>query len=169
MAKILSLIACCAAFLAPFVSSRGAAPRSGSVPFTGFPAEFEGVALRELGLTEREKFFLEDFPGKVGRYTDGRREIIFRWVTEPTRKMHLAADCFRAIGYETKPLPLKIDRAGKRWSCFSARRLGERLRVCERLYNGAQEEWTDVSAWYWSALSRTSGEWWAVTVAERED
>ena len=168
MAKILFLIACAAALFAPFVSNRAAAPHGESIAFRGFPIEFEGVALKELGLTEREKFFLEDFPGKIGRYTDGRREIIFRWVTKPTRKMHPAADCFKAIGFETKPLPLKVDAAGKHWACFSARKNGESLRVCERIYNGAEEEWTDVSAWYWTALSSSSGEWWAVTVAERE-
>jgi hypothetical protein len=29
--------------------------------------------------------------------------------------------------------------------------------------------WTDVSSWYWQAtMSKTSGGWWAVTVAERQ-
>jgi len=132
-----------------------------------FPQTFEGLALKELPLSEREKFFLEDFPGSVGRFSDGRREIIVRFVTEATRKLHPATDCFRAIGYQTKPLPLRVDGEGKRWGCFSAVKSGEELNVCERISDDAGNEWTDVSAWYWAALIETNGEWRAITVAER--
>jgi hypothetical protein len=41
------------------------------------------------------------------------------------------------------------------------------VRVCERLHSDSGEaQWTDASAWYWSALRRQggSGPWWAVTV-----
>jgi hypothetical protein len=132
-----------------------------------FPTTFEGFEIEKLPLSERESYFLEDFPGHIGRFSDGKREIIIRYVREATRKLHPASDCFKAIGYSTKPLPLKVDENGKRWSCFSAVKAGEKLRVCERIYNSEGEEWTDVSSWYWAALGESYGKWWAVTVAER--
>ena len=165
---IVFLTVCALAFFAPFWYSSEKKAQVQTQNFRGFSATFENQPLVELPLTEREKFFLEDFPGKVGRFSDGKREIVIRFVTEATRKLHPAGDCFRAIGYATKPLPLKVDDAGKRWSCFSAVRANEELKVCERIYDNGGGEWTDVSAWYWTALTETSGEWWAITVAERK-
>ena len=173
MTKVILTAACLFAFIAPFVLSRTETGKSSvhqNGTFRGFPGHFEGAELRELALTEREEFFLRDFPGKIGRFTDGRREIIIRYVTEATRKLHSPENCFRAAGYETTLCPMKIDETGKRWSCFSAARNDERLHVCERIYDENGNQWTDVSAWYWSAISQTNGggEWWALTVAERE-
>lgn len=168
MAKIIFVLICTAAFFAPFILSKESSPYIETTHFRGFPTHFEGAELRDLGLTDREKGFFEDFPGKIGRFTDGRREIIIRWVTHPTRKLHPAEGCFRVLGYDTKPLPLKIDGIGKRWSCFSATKRDESLRVCDRIHDDAGGEWTDVSSWYWSAMSQTSGEWWAITIAERK-
>jgi hypothetical protein len=168
MAKTLFIIACALAFLAPLFLTGATSSDAPTATFRGFPSDFEGVKLRELGLSERENYFLEDFPGKIGRFTDGRREIIIRWVTQATRKLHPAKDCFEAIGYETAPLPVKIDHRGKRWACFSARKNTESLRVCENIGDDAGNEWTDVSVWYWSVFSQQKGEWWAYTVAERE-
>lgn len=165
--SVVFLAVCLLAFIAPFRSS-GEKNTNATQNFRGFPAIFEGLPIEELPLTEREKFFLEDFPGNVGRFSDGKREIVIRFVTEATRKLHPASDCFRAIGYATKPQPLKVDGEGKRWSCFSAVKAGEQLSVCERIYDHNGGEWTDVSAWYWSALNETNGEWWAITVAERK-
>ena len=166
---ILLLSACAFAALAPlWFSSEKKSVTVRAQNFRAFPQTFEGLALTELPLSEREKFFLEDFPGTVGRFSDGKREIVVRFVTEATRKLHPATDCFRAIGYQTKPLPLRVDGEGKRWSCFSARKSNEDLNVCERIYDKAGNEWTDVSAWYWAALSETDGEWSAITVAERK-
>lgn len=168
MAKIFFILACAIACLAPFLLTKPASSNSQNAPFRGFPDTFEGLKLKELDLSEREKYFAEDFPGKIGRFTDGRREIIIRWVTEATRKLHPAKTCLEGIGYATKPLPLKIDENGKRWSCFSAKKKDESLRVCDRINDEEGREWTDVSAWYWANFSRTKGEWWAYTVAENE-
>lgn len=164
----LFLIACVAAFFASIQSSAGRAVKTVSQNFGGFPETFDGVKIKQLPLSERESYFLEDFPGNIGRFTDGRREIIIRSVREATRKLHPASDCFRAIGYTTKPLPLKIDEGGKRWSCFAAVKRDEKLRVCERIQDAAGREWTDVSAWYWAALGEPDGNWLAYTVAERD-
>jgi exosortase/archaeosortase family protein len=166
---ILFLTGCFTAFFAshwlPGEKSIKPAVQSSNV----FPPTFEGFEIKKLPLSERESYFLEDFPGHIGRFSDGKREIIIRYVREATRKLHPASDCFRAIGYSTKPLPLKVDGEGKRWSCFTAVKAGEKLRVCERIYNFEGDEWTDVSSWYWAALGEPDGEWWAITVAERSN
>lgn len=135
---------------------------------TVFPNIFEDRYLKELELTEKEKVFLEDFPGEVKRFTDGEREIVIRYVNQATRKLHPSADCFTAIGYQIKPTALKIDTEQNRWSCFQASKNGEKLKVCERIYSES-ESWTDVSTWYWSALNDVNSTgYWAVTVAENE-
>lgn len=134
-----------------------------------FPTEFENKPLRLLDLSEREQFFLNDFPGEIRRFTDGRREIIIRFVSEATRKLHPASDCFSAIGYQIAPLPLKIDETGQKWSCFTAARDEENLKVCERIYTDTGESWTDVSSWYWSAIGSENKGYWAVTVAESNE
>lgn len=131
-----------------------------------FPTEFENKPLQQLDLSEREQFFLQDFPGEIRRFTDGNREIIVRYVTEATRKLHPASDCFSAIGFQIKPLPLKIDENQQKWSCFTAIRNGENLKVCERIYTENGESWTDVSSWYWSAITNENKDYLAITVAE---
>ncbi|MEQ1642407.1 MAG: hypothetical protein ABL959_03050 [Pyrinomonadaceae bacterium] len=166
MAKVIFIITCVLAFLAPFAVNEK--PRSSDKPASNnFPAEFEGRELRDLGLSESEQFFLLDFPGQIGRFSDGNREIIIRRVTEPTRKLHPASDCLEAVGYSTSPLPVRIDVNNKHWACFLATKQDDRVRVCERIYDENGNEWTDVSAWYWANWGST-GEWWAITVAERE-
>ena len=127
---------------------------------------FTGFA---LALSERERRFAEGFPGRIGRFTDGRREIIFRWVAAPTRSLHPAAECFRAFGYSLEPLPIHVDPAGHRWSAFRARKGTETLLLRERIHDAASRSWTDPSSWYWSALFHTTpSPWWAITVAETD-
>ena len=169
--KLVYAVACLLAFLAPWLSAttKPAGGARDAAGFPGWPTQFEGRALTRLPLTEREERFGDDFPGRVGRFTDGRRELVVRFVTSATRKLHPASDCFAGIGYRVRPLPLKVDAAGARWSSFTAERGGERLRVYERIYADAGGAWEDVSAWYWAALGGgDAGPWWAVTVAERE-
>jgi hypothetical protein len=171
--QIRSLFFCCCVLAAvvPLLGSR-AGTRNSLASFPGWPHELAGRALTELPLTERERRFAEDFPGRIARFTDGEREVIVRWVTQPTRTLHSAADCFRGIGYAIEPRPLRVDSAQERWGSFTAVRDTERLRVYERIYAapGASDgNWSDVSSWYWAALfGRTQGPWWAVTVAESE-
>jgi hypothetical protein len=157
------------AALMPFWSASETSSSSATpVTFPGWPTEFEGKTLTPLPLTELEKRFTTDFPGKIGRFTDGEREIIIRWVTEATRKLHPASDCFQGIGYSVKPLPLHRDNSGSLWAGFTATKREERLRVSERIHSDSGETWTDVSAWYWSALRHSNGSWWAITIAEKE-
>jgi len=122
-----------------------------------------------LPLTERELRFGADFPGQIGRFTDGRPEVIIRCVTEATRRLHPASDCFECIGFRVRPLPLHVAGDGSLWLSFIATRGNERLHVRERIYTDTGESWSDVSSWYWAAVRETSaGPWWAITLAEAE-
>lgn len=136
--------------------------------FPGWPTTFEGRTLEALPLTERETRFAADFPGRIGRFSDGQREVVLRWVEVPTRQLHPAEDCFRGLGYAITPRPSGREADGTTWHRFHAERGGTALRVSEAISDGAGGRWTDTSAWYWSALlGGTPGPWWAVTVAER--
>ncbi|HJP94286.1 MAG TPA: hypothetical protein VJ875_20165 [Pyrinomonadaceae bacterium] len=167
---VVYVIACAIAALLPVLSARSErlARASIDVTFPGWPNEFEGRSLTPLPLTQLEQRFGSDFPGKIGRFTDGKREIIIRWITQATRKLHPASDCFQGIGYSVKPLALHRDDNGSLWSSFAATKGNDRLRVYEQIHSDSGETWTDASAWYWSALNDGSGSWWAITIAERE-
>ena len=171
MRTIIFFIVCCAvAAVVPLFARQTANPIE-SISFPGWPAQFEGHALTELPLSTREKHFAEGFPGRIARFSDGQREIIFRWVTHETRALHPAADCFRGLGYSVHQLPLTTDSEGNRWGTFEASRDKEALILRERIYSVSGQSWTDVSSWYWQVLlgNADGGHrgWWVVTVAER--
>ncbi|WP_154668294.1 hypothetical protein [Pseudoduganella violaceinigra] len=136
-----------------------------SAGFPGWPSSFEGRKLTPLPLTAIEERFQQNFPGCVGRFSDGEREIVIRWVDQGTRKLHASGDCFKANGYEITAQPVEI-HAEERWSSFIASRSGKQLAVRERIVDASGGQWSDVSAWYWAAmLGQTNGPWWAFTVA----
>ena len=111
--------------------------------------------------------FAHRFPGAIARFGAGRDVLVLRLVNQATRQLHPAVDCFRAAGFATTAPRANVDAQGRAWSCFVATQDGERLRVCERIESADRSRsFTDVSAWYWSALrSRHSGgPWWATTV-----
>jgi hypothetical protein len=143
------------------------APRPAPTAFPGWPAQYDGRTLVALPLGAREAAFARDFPGRVGRFHDGRRQLVLRYVDRATRKLHPASDCFRGSGYAVAPRPVRRDADGRRWSCFGAARAAESLLVCERIDGPGGASWSDVSTWYWSALAGC-GPWWAVTVVEPE-
>ncbi|HRH40029.1 MAG TPA: archaeosortase/exosortase family protein [Pyrinomonadaceae bacterium] len=164
--QIIFVAVCLSAFVTPFIFVGKETVKTNEY-VVSFPKEFDGKLLKQLELSEREQFFLNDFPGEIRRFTDGNRELIIRYVATATRKLHPASDCFSAIGYSIKPLPLKIDDNQQKWSCFRATKDNESLNVCERIYSENGKNWTDVSSWYWSAISEETGQgYWAVTVAE---
>lgn len=135
--------------------------------FPGWPDNFDGKRLRQLPLSDRENLFLQYFPGSIGRFTDGKREYILRWLTSPTRKFHPASDCFRGIGYQIESLSIESREDNQQWSVFLASKADERFRVYERIYDQQGNSWTDVSSWYWAAmLGKSEGPWWSVTIAE---
>jgi hypothetical protein len=163
------LLAATAAALAPLLHRGNDAALAATRDFPGWPSGYEGHALTQLPLTPREDAFVRDFPGRVGRFSDGRREVIIRWVGAATRLLHPAADCFRGSGYSIVPMPMRRDASGAAMSCFRASREGDRMMVCEVINDARGESWPDVSAWYWNALfSASAAPWWSFVVAEKE-
>ena len=149
-----------------------AAPASTAIEW---PTQWDGAALRPLALSDVEHRFAQRFPGQIARFTDDAARIfVMRHVTQPTRMLHPATDCFRATGYRIEHARLERDGQQRLWRCFEARRgdkagLGhaQQLRVCERIESAAGESHTDASSWFWSAtLGSSSGPWRAITVVE---
>lgn len=146
------------------------APAGASVAASAFhewPAEWDGAPLRPLALSEVEHRFAQQFPGAIARRTDGESMFVLRQVTAPTRMLHPAVDCYRALGYRVEQVRLEQDAQQRLWRCFAAQRKhGQTLRVCERIVDADGRAFTDTSAWYWAAAAGQShGPWQAVTVA----
>jgi hypothetical protein len=141
----------------------------GGAGFPGWPAEFEGKPLRETALNAVEQAFSGQFPGRMGRFTDGSRLIVMRWVTAPTHRVHSGADCLQAAGYRLKPGDWRRDPQGAIWSTWTAAGKNGALAIRERCFDDHGRSWQDVSSWFWAAVTgRSAGPWWVVTVAERE-
>ena len=138
--------------------------------FPGWPELFEGWPWIRLRNPGNAAAFASGFPGQTAVFRqeneNGGRIVVMRWIWEASRGVHPAADCFRASGYAIKPGGLVRDANGMLWAEFSAMSDAETWRVRERWHNDSGGMWTDVSAWYWSAI-RGGGPWWAVTIAER--
>ena len=161
------LTACVFAGLAPLrVPARGHA----STVLPDWPTRWDGQEIAPVPLSARDQTFSENFPGRIGKFTDGRSEFIFRWVTNGTRQLHPSADCFRGAGYRITPQPAFRDRNERQWSSFLASRDHHQLLVRERIADQHGREWTDVSAWFWSAaLGQTQGPWLSVTHVQPHD
>ena len=131
-------------------------------------ATFEDVELRRLPLTKKESLFYERFPGRVGKFTDGKRTIIIRELTHPTRKLHPAGDCFRGMGYAITPLSLHVDSSGASWNRFRAVKGRECMYVRELIRDVSGHTYPDVSTWYWAAtLGKSQGPWLNYVVVEK--
>ncbi|AGU47151.1 hypothetical protein VAPA_1c00200 [Variovorax paradoxus B4] len=132
-----------------------------------WPSQWDGVPLRPLALGDVEQRFADRFPGVIGRMTDGTQTIVMRAVNAPTRMLHPAADCYRALGFRIEQARLERDAQERLWRCFVAQRHStQKIRVCERIVDAEGTAFTDTSAWYWAAASgRSNGPWQAVTVA----
>ncbi len=155
------------AFLVPF-SDRNYYREKPAQPLPAWPLEFDGKPLTSLPITDLERGFSRGFPGRTGRFSDGTREIIFRYVNHPTWKLHPSADCLRGSGFQVKPEPIYRDPQEHLWGCVKAQRDEQIIRVCESIYDPSGKSWHDVSSWFWSViLSDDQGPWKAVTIAER--
>lgn len=133
-----------------------------------WPAELLPAEARLEPRSPREERFARDFPGRIGVFAlaDGGT-LVLRRVEQPTRQLHPAADCLRALGFAIEPGPIHAARDGTEWSTLTATRGGERLRVRERMLGADGRRWTDLSAWFWAAaFGRSAGPWWAVTEIE---
>ncbi|MES2438129.1 MAG: archaeosortase/exosortase family protein [Verrucomicrobiota bacterium] len=160
------------AVLAPVLAF--ATPRTPEPPDLGAGPElftFQGLTLplQPLPPTETEVAFAKSFPGTLSSHRWGSDQVILRRVTKATRRLHPSRDCLRAAGFETTEAVTVRLGDGSRWSLFHAIRDGERRTVHERITSEhAGSVWTDVSAWYWSALRHPlNGPWQAETVISR--
>ena len=166
-AKFQWLVVCLAAVLVPILAGTFVPSSEASGRFSGWVDEWDGVALRRIEFTWRERSFLEGFPGQSAHFSDGRRELIMRYTERATRKMLAAPDCFREAGFKVTPLDSFTDAKGRKWSLFEAEKFGEALRVSERVTDRRGREWPSVSSWYWAAtFSWSSGPWWDITIVE---
>lgn len=131
-----------------------------------WPKQFEGHNLKPIKLSDTESKFSSGFPGRIAKFSDGQRTILFRQVNKPTRQLHPSSDCYRGNSFHLRPLPALRDGEGKVWSRFSAQKGSQSLEVRELVIDAAGRTWSDTSAWYWSALlGKTQSPWVAVTVA----
>jgi hypothetical protein len=122
--------------MAPALFSNSKSPSPETTSFPGWPEHYENKPLTALDLTEKERVFTQGFPGEVGRFSDGSREIIIRWVESPTRWLHPASDCFKGVGYEVSPQAVQDNLDGVAMGCFSASRDSQFLVVCEYIVPG---------------------------------
>ena len=153
-----------AALLVPFLEP--SSPAGGGPP-KPWPTRFEGQAIVPLAAAPEDRLLAKSFPGHVARFSDGRRQIVLRQVDAPTRRLHPARDCFRAVGYAIGPSPMRVAPRGGPAACFTATRGGRTLRVCEQILGADGASWPDVSSWYWPALTGTSrGPWLASLTVE---
>ena len=152
------------AALAPLLEPAAAVPSGRGALFPGWaaaPVPEEGV---RVPLSKRDERFARGFPGEIGVFRRGRDRWIVRWVVQPTRTLHPAADCLRASGYTVTPGAAERDAAGGLWAGAYAQRGVERYSIRERITDARGGAWTDVSGWYWAAvLGKSQGPWWAVT------
>jgi hypothetical protein len=160
----LLLSAALLAAVTPLTGSRVSPAPTTDIP--PWPHELQGRPLTRVPLSEQERGFLAGFPGDVARFSDGQSDVVLRWVTQPTRRLHPAEDCFRGLGFEVGATRIHADRDGANWRCFEATRAGTTRSVCEQLRDTDGVYWTDVSSWYWAAtLHRTRGPWLVTTIA----
>ena len=158
------------AAIAPLFAAHGSSERQASAPLPDWPHEFEGRPLTRVALTAEQRKVLGDFPGAAARFSDGERDILMRWVMQPTRRLHPAEDCYRGWGFEVATSKIRADRDGRRWRCFEVTREGVTRQVCEQIRDEDGTHYTDVSSWYWDAtLQRTQAPWLVVTVASAND
>lgn len=167
---LLAALALCA--IAPLparVAAGTAAPVRAEAPAAAaaWPETWDGRRLQPLPLSAVEQRFAAQFPGAIGRFSDGERLIVLRRITAPTRMLHPAADCYRGLGYAIRDEHLERESTALLRRCFVAERNGRRLRVCERIADAGRGNFTDASAWFWAAsLGRSPGPWLAVTTAQ---
>ncbi|MCG3206181.1 MAG: hypothetical protein KCHDKBKB_02910 [Elusimicrobia bacterium] len=166
---IFFLLSCLMAALIPLLPTGSEANIANTFP-ANWPRTFDGKQLVQISISDREKRFLAEFPGHMAKFTDGNNEILIRHVFTPTRKLHPSMHCYKGFGFTIVPKPLWTDKSGQLWGCFVAQKKNSPpLVVKEQIVDPTGKVWTDVSAWYWSAvLGRTKGPWQAFTIAEPE-
>lgn len=115
-------------------------------------------------------------PETMEHFGDGRREWTVRRIAEPSRRVHPAEECYRATGWQVRPLPMRIAPARPagvlsgplRWGCFEATRGAERVEVCQTIVASGGRSWSDGGSWWWSTFpGRHEGPWLGVVMVTR--
>lgn len=160
------IIACALAAMIPLRPVQSTVHSGDQIPYP-IPDQYEGKKLTPIAMTGREKQFYRRFPGKMVKMTDGKRQVTYKWIARPTRKLHPASDCYRGMGYTIHPGAIRVDDEGQRWGTFKAVKGHRQILVKEKISDLSNRHWTDVSSWYWSAfLGWSQGPWLAITVSE---
>lgn len=132
-----------------------------------WPEQFEGQPLVPIALSERDIRFGRDFPGNFARFRSAEKELLIRYVTRPTRKLHPTAECLRGMGYAVAPLPAERIPTGAVASCVRASQGRSKLKVCEHITDSAGNTFSDPSEWFWaSTLGGSQGPWYDYVVSE---
>ncbi len=140
--------------LAPLI--RETRPVASDQPFTGWPDTWDGMPLLRLPDDDADAL-AAGFPGRIARFRLGSEILILRWVPQPTRALHPAADCLRAAGWTVSAQHLVEDGT---WASLRAERDGYVFLIRERIRDAAGRSWTDPSLWWWQA-DRHGGPWWS--------
>ena len=112
------------------------------------------------------------FPGQIFRYGDDHRDIVYKVVTKPTRRLHPAKDCYRALGFTISDEDLFRDELGQYWSVFRAVNLqsNQDYWVKEQIIDATGRRFSDMSTWIWQAyLGKSIGPWWVKTIVTQFD
>jgi exosortase/archaeosortase family protein len=137
-----------------------------SPPPTEFTFNGLTLPLQPLPPSPAETAFAASFPGSLSSHRWGDAQVILRRVTTATRRLHPSRDCLRAAGYDTTDAVTVRGGDGSEWARFTATRGDVRLIVHERIVSEQDgSTWTDVPAWFWSALRHPlNAPWRAETV-----
>lgn len=142
-------------------------PNATTQSFPGWPTTLLGAPLYEVGLKPEEAIWAKGFPGRIGRFTDGSKEIVIRWVNGATRSLHPTSDCMKAMGYSITPKRVRRDATGSFWNCIEASKVSRRMTVCEQVRDDQNHSWSDTSSWFWDALlNMRKTNYWAISITE---
>jgi len=127
---------------------------------------YQGRSVEEVSLSPREESFAKNFPGQLKIYRVGNDTLIIRRITRASRMLHPSYHCLAAEGFAISDSRIKKDEQGRCFLSYQATRNQECFHVTERIRNLTHEQqWTEVSAWYWHALFNPgSGPWEAETL-----
>ncbi len=119
---------------------------------------------KKVALSEQERQFQVNFPGKIDKYGDGQTQLILRRVYLPTRQLHPIIDCLRGEGYRLISESISKDSDNIYWNELLVEINGHRFLVNERILDETGSSWVHVSDWYWaSLLGQTKGPWLSIT------
>lgn len=133
---------------------------------------YRGYLLTPIPLTSLEQSFQKNFPGQIRNYhyhdDAGVQQLIVRTIHQASRKLHPSAHCLRAAGFLLSEAKIVKDAYEEPWAEYYATQGGKTYTVRERIIttqSACSQSWTDVSAWYWNAVSQPrSGPWQAETL-----